>query len=340
MAIIKADAYGHGMKECISALESLEDSPEYYGVAFVDEGIDIRKAGITNSEILSFAAFSKKEVDDYFQYSIYPTISSYYHLDLINRINLPGILKVHINIDTGMGWLGIKWNEAVEFIEAVSEMQELKIEGIYTHFATSDDPDKSFLNEQCSRFKNVVESAKAKGINTGIIHASNSGGIINLSDGFFDMVRPGLTLYGYTPDKSVNEDLDLKKVMQLKSKITTIQRLRKGDTVSYGSTFIAEKDSWAATVPLGYGDGIPRGLSNNFEVICGGKKFRQVGRVAMDRILIETGEIKLNVDDEVILIGKNEFLEITAWDWADKLNTIPYEITCGITKRVPRIFID
>jgi alanine racemase len=337
MAVVKADAYGHGVKECTQALLKLgKRKPDYFGVALLEEAIEVRK--YSNKEpILCFAPFSTNEVYTYLKDNISATIcddSIFKKRDLTSSKKV----KVHINIDTGMGRLGIRFSDAVPFIEKLCKLNFLQIEGIYTHFATSDEKDKTFAQTQLKRFRKIIEELNQKKIDYGIAHAANSGAILDMPDAYFDMVRPGISLYGYYPSLDTSESIKLKPVMSIKSKIDSVRDIFKNDSVSYGRKFIAKAKTQSATVPFGYADGFNRNLTNSVSAIIKGKKYKQIGRVTMDRIAFNVKSDKIRIGNKVTLLGKEKGIEINAWDWCKILDTIPYEITCSINKRVPRIY--
>ena len=239
-----------------------------------------------------------------------------------------------------MGRLGLDSNNSVEEIIKLSKIKNIIIDGIYTHFATSDEKSKLFANKQLERFTKVISELKKSNIHCGIIHAANSGAILDLSNSYFDMVRPGISLYGYYPSLETSQSIKLKPVMSLASKVSTIMEIRKDETIGYGRKFKAEKNMRTGTLPIGYADGLFRGLSNKIKVIIQDSIFNQVGRISMDRISIDLGNSKIKEGSKVLLLGKSKSHQITAWDWSKILNTIPYEITCSISKRVPREYID
>lgn len=343
MAVVKADAYGHGVKEVVSALTSLEHKPEYYAVALVDEGIELRKLGITKP-ILVFDALANNNAEDYLIYNLIPTVFTIKDLELLKgakkKINFKKNIYVHVKVDTGMNRLGINYKDAFNFIEKLSKQNDFLIDGIYTHFATSDVYNNSFAKLQLTRFKKLINTLREKNISTGLIHAANSGAIINMPDSYFDMVRPGISLYGYYPSKQTNESVNLFPVMSIVSKVASIKKINKDETVSYGRKFKASKATNIVSVSFGYADGYSRRMTNKSFAIIKEKIYRQVGVVTMDRIMFDVGNDKINIGDEVILLGKSKKHEITGWDWCNILKTIPYEITCNISKRVPRIYID
>lgn len=343
MAVVKADAYGHGVKEIVNTLKSINDKPEYYAVALADEGIELRKYGI-KEPILVFDTVANNNVEDYLNYNLIPTVFTIKDLDFLKatreKNNYRKNICVHVKVDTGMNRLGVNYKHAFDFIEYLSNQKDFIIDGIYTHFATSDVYNNSFAKLQLKRFKELIEKLRAKNISTGLIHAANSGAIINMPDSYFDMVRPGISLYGYYPSQQTNESIKLYPVMSVISKVASFKRIEKGDTVSYSRKFKASKPTNIVSVSFGYADGYSRKMTNKSFAIINEKIYRQVGVVTMDRIMFDVGNDKINIGDEVILLGKSKKHEISGWDWCNILKTIPYEITCNISKRVPRIYIE
>ncbi len=339
MAVVKADAYGHGMIECVKALETLgERRPAYYAVALLEEAIELKKAHITKQPVICFAPLAKDELDEYVKYKIIPTITDIKQYEVIKKFKLPKSFPVHVNIDTGMGRVGIKYTQAVDFIKRLSGIKNIVIDGVYTHFATSDEKDKTFSKLQLNRFSDILKKLKELNINYGLAHAANSGAILDIPESYFDMVRAGISLYGYYPSMETSESIKLKPVMSIVSKISSVNIIGKGDSVSYGRRFVAREKTKIVSVPIGYADGIRRGLTNWMKGIIKNKFYHQVGTITMDRIMFDVNDDNIKIGDRIILIGKSKNLEITAVDWCKILDTIPYEITCGIGKRVPRIY--
>jgi len=341
MTVVKADAYGHGMLECVKAYEKLgKRAPDYYGVALLEEAIELRKAKLTKKPVLTFSPFRLEEIDDYVKYNIEATICSENMLSKAGRIKTGRPLPVHVNVDTGMGRLGIHHSRAVDFIKKFASKKQFCITGCYTHFATSDEADKSYANLQLKRFQQVVTELKNQGITGFITHAANSGAILDMPESYLDMVRPGISLYGYYPSLETSESISLKPVMSIISSISSVKKISKGESVSYGRKFITNRPTNIASLPVGYADGINRLLTNEMQVIIEDKIFNQVGQVTMDRILINIKNHNIREGTKVILIGKSQSNIITAWTWSKILNTIPYEITCNISKRVPRRYTE
>lgn len=341
MAVVKADAYGHGMKEVVRALNSLNNKkPDYYAVAFIDEAIELRLLGISEP-ILIFEPVFNEDVESVYRFNLIPTVFTKQHVDMLVK-NRPSQhkskLKIHVKVDTGMNRLGVHYSEAAKFIEQLNTLNYIETDGVYTHFATSDEKNKTFANLQLNRFQKVLDELKSKKNNFGSAHTANSGAILDMPQAYFDMVRPGVSLYGSYPSLETTESVSLYPVMSIISHAASVKTINKGESVSYGRKFISKKKTQIISVPIGYADGFSRAFTNNFQAIIKGNYFNQVGTVTMDRIMFDVKDCRVKVGDEVILLGKKGKLKITAWDWSKKLNTIPYEITCGISKRVRRIY--
>lgn len=339
MPVVKANAYGHGVKKIVSALNLLPNKPEYYGVALVDEGIELRKFNVTQP-ILVFESIDTNQINSIEEYDLIPTVFTWQHLKLMKNHMKKENIRIHIKINTGMNRLGINFKEAFEFIKGINEDKFFIIDGIYTHYATSDERDKSFANLQLKRFKDLLTELEVQNIDYGLAHSANSGAILDMPESYFDMVRPGISLYGYYPSNETSESILLKPIMSVVTKVDSVNRIDAGETVSYGRKFKADNVSNIISVSMGYADGYNRNLTNKSKSIIGGKFYNQVGTVTMDRIMFDVKGDNIKIGDEVILLGEAKGLKYTAWDWAKILNTIPYEITCGISQRVPRLYIN
>jgi alanine racemase len=341
MAIVKADAYGHGVIEIVKALNSLPEKPEYFGVAILEEAIELRRNNV-NQPILIFNPVIENDSDLFSKYDLISSVFNDKHLAILKKANqIKGRkIKVHVKVDTGMHRLGIDYREAVDFIKKLSRDKNFIIDGIYTHFANSDEKDKTYAYLQFNRFNEVLAELKAQGINYGLAHAANSGAILDIPESYFDMVRPGILLYGYYPSEETSESIPLEPVMSLISYIESIKQIDKNESISYGRKYFTKRKTNVISVPIGYADGYNRGLSNKSKAIINGKYFPQVGTVTMDRIMFDIVNESCKIGDEVILLGKekNTNLQFSAWDWCNLVNTIPYEVMCGISKRIPRIY--
>ncbi len=337
LAIVKADAYGHGVKGVVEALVGLgNEQPDYYGVAYAEEGEQLRQIGVTKP-VLLFESVSEENIQSIIDNDLIPTVFEYEHLRLIRRHAKTKPMKVQVKVNTGMNRLGIDFTSAVEFISAIdSEKNHFIMDGIYTHFSTADNADKIFTLEQNKRFKSVLDELKNRNIAYGVAHAANSGAVLDLPETYYDMVRPGILMYGYYPSDETSESIALKPVMEVVSEVASCIRIKAEEPISYGRTYYTKKDTNIVTVPIGYADGFSRGLSNKASVIIDGGLYPVVGKVTMDRIMVEVGEKVFPIGQEVVLLGQRGDLKITAWDWANILETIPYEITCTFSKRMPR----
>jgi len=341
IAVVKADAYGHGVKTVVDALNSLgKQKPEYFAVATADEGVELRQLKI-KQPILIFDPVDKYQAYKYFSFNLIPSVSTQTNLNILlkekKKLKSTKKIFVHVKIDTGMNRLGVDYSDAVKFIKKLSQNKNFGIDGIYTHFATSDEVGSKYAKLQIKRFDDVIKELKAKKINYGLAHAANSGAIIDFPEAYYDMVRPGISLYGYYPSLQTSESIKLYPVMSLVSKVSTVKTIKRGESVSYSRKYFAEKETKIISVPIGYADGFSRSLTNKAQAIIKKKIYDQVGTVTMDRIMFDVGNDNIKVNDDVILIGEKDKLKIDAWDWSKKINTIPYEVTCGISKRVPRV---
>ena len=229
---------------------------------------------------------------------------------------------------------------AIETAKQIESEENLELVGIYSHLARSDEPGSDFSQNQLSLYNELLEKLNEIGISPSINHFENSGGVLNLENVEFGMVRVGITLYGHHPTPDLQDDINLIQVMTLKSKVVQIREIEKGTPVSYGGTWVSEESTSIATVPIGYADGIHRALSNNMDVLIGGDRYSVVGRVTMDMIMVDIGDARIDIGDEVVIYGKQAEEMITIAEVAQKLDTISYEITCAVSKRVPRIYVN
>ena len=356
LAVVKADAYGHGVAEVVNALNSLSEKPEYFGVALSEEGIALRELKV-KQPILIFEPPSVNNIDEIIKYNLIPTVFCDEQLHLIEKYLKKNDVKntlqlktkipkkiirrrrIQVEIDTGMGRLGVPFQEAVQFIEKIAVNDRFILDGIYSHFATSDETDKSFAQLQLKRFNAIVIKLQKKKIRPNVIHLANSGAILTMPEAYFDMVRPGISLYGYPPSQEITSSIKLKPVLSLISEVASCRWFEKRESVSYGRKYFLKKRSQIISVPIGYADGVYRNLTNKIFCIIKDKLYPQAGRVTMDRIMFDVGEAKIKIGDKVILLGKSKSHSIDAWNWSKQLDTIPYEITCNISKRVPRMYI-
>ena len=338
LGIVKADAYGHGDYEVSRVL--LNNGVEMLGIAILEEGIQLRDKGI-KAPLLLLGGIFEEQIDTVIQYGLTPTI---YDLKLAEVLSKRAyyfntIMKVHVYVDTGMGSIGVKHDKAVEFVKFAKNLKNLLIEGIYTHCSSSDEKDSAFTNLQIKRFRDVLDALDASKACIPLRHMANSGAILGYPEAYFTMVRPGLSLYGLYPSADVSRDIGIRPVMSFKTRIIHIKDMESGDVVGYDRAYRITKPTRVATLPMGYADGYNRLLSNQGEVIIRSKKASIIGRVCMDQCFVDVTNIKdVSVGDEVVLYGRQAQESIPIESIAKQLNTIPYEVTCSISKRVPRIY--
>jgi len=333
MAAIKADAYGHGAVEVAQTLAA--EGVYMFGVASVEEGVELRRAGIS-SKILILSPTFYSQIDAILEYKLIPTVSELGFFDALNkkaqRLHKP--ILVHIEVDTGMTRTGIPYNQAIADINKISSSRFIKIEGIFSHFPLADS-DGSFTRGQIKKFSNLVKKLKNAHIMPQFLHLANSAGVFKYPNSHFNLIRPGIALYGLNPSPTP----DFSAVMALKSKIVNIRDVPANTPISYGHTFITKRKSKIATVSIGYGDGLPRVLSNCGEVLLRGQRVPIVGTICMDLMMIDITDIsEVKLGDVVTIIGKDGNAEITAEECAQRSRTIVYEITSGIGPRVARVF--
>ncbi|WP_295160348.1 alanine racemase [uncultured Brachyspira sp.] len=335
LGIVKANAYGHGLEEISKALERF--GVYALGVANVDEGVRIREAGIKLPVLVLFQHF-KDECGLVCRYNLNPIISNDECLHYYDRYlkNKGQTLNLYIKIDTGLNRMGVRPEDALDLAKKVLSYNTLKIEGISTHYAAADMNDDNslhFTERQIRIFNDVLNNLTENGIKINNAHSANSAAIISYKDAYFDMVRAGIILYGYSENFY---DLGIKPILSLKSKVVLIRNIKKGESISYGMTWTAEKDTRAAVIPIGYADGLSRRLSNNWEVKINGKYYPLRGRVCMDFIIAEIGSSNINIEDEVLIFGNDE--KLNAETLAIRIGSISHEVLANIGDRVKRVY--
>ena len=346
MAIIKANAYGHGAVACARRLAS--EGAEWFGVALPEEGIELRASGIIQP-ILCLAGYWPGQAALCIQHRLTPVV---YRLEMIESLhkaalNAGVVIDVHVKVDTGMGRLGIRHDQLSEFVSALESFRNVRIDGLMSHLAAADDAAcQPLTRDQIGRFEHAVALFRDHGYRPTHLHLANSAGIFGHREAWGNMVRPGGVLYGLWRDvlPLTTRDAALLPVMSLHSRISLLKWVPPGETIGYGCTFEASRRSLIATVPIGYHDGYMRGLSNRSHVIVRGTYAPVVGRVSMDLTLIDVTNVPgVEIDDEVTLLGldkQNPELKITAEDLARISGTLSYEVTCGVADRVPRVYVN
>ncbi|MBQ4645903.1 MAG: alanine racemase [Candidatus Gastranaerophilales bacterium] len=332
-AVIKADGYGHGSLMCAPILSAC--GVKYFGVASIDEGIELREHKVTQP-ILVLGASPLWAMENAIKYDICVSIFNDEHIEMASQLfeRLNKKLKVHIKLDTGMNRIGINKDFAKDFIQKVINSKALDLKGIFTHFA--DVENEKLFNRQIQEFQEIIEPYKNSNIK---IHCLNSPGMFSYPEFSYDMVRMGIIMWGLTPFSNENPNMpEVLPVMGLKARITNIHTLKEDDGISYGHTYIASKNTKIATIPIGYADGVARNLSGNIVAFLNGKKIKQIGRITMDQIMFDVSNVDCCVGDVITLLGEENKID-TIDTWAKKLNTINYELTCRLKMRLPRIYV-
>jgi len=337
MIIVKANAYGHGLEQVAKQLGPLAD---YIGVAVLEEGIFLRELGVT-APILVLGGIWGDQVPQYLQHDLTLTASSVERLEQIDAVagRMGVMAKVHLKIDTGMERIGVHYYSAQTLQEAALHCTHVEVEGIYSHFANSDAVDLAHAHLQLERFQEVLRFYEKNSLPVPIRHMANSAAILQLKESHLDMVRPGIMLYGVYPAKEVRRTVEVQPALAWKSRVVYFKVVRAGHPVSYGSTWQSDHPVRIVTVPVGYGDGYFRSMSNQAQVIIRGKKYPQVGRICMDQMMVNIEVDSAFNGDEVTLLGKSDNQSITAQELADWAGTIPYEILTNINTRVPRVYV-
>lgn len=341
MAVVKAKAYGHGAVECARRLET--EGADWFGVALPEEGIELRNARVTKP-ILCLAGFWGGQATACIERNL---VSAVYRLDMIEALDRAAcergiVADVHVKIDTGMGRLGVRFDEVPEFAVALKSFPNIRVDGLMTHFAAADEPSCGPLTkDQLQRFENARAAFREHGFQPTYHHLANSAGVFGQPAAWGNMVRPGGVLYGLWRDILAPADRaeDFQPVMSLHSRITLLKWVPQGETVGYGCTFEASRETLVATIPIGYDDGYMRALSNRGHAIIRGVYATVIGRISMDLTLIDVTNVPgVQLDDEVILMGHDAGLSITAEELGKTAGTLSYEVTCGISERVPRLY--
>lgn len=339
MAVVKADGYGHGAYQVAQVV--LDNGADRLAVAILNEALDLREKGI-DVPILILGYTPEEQADLIVKKDITQTVFNFSLAKELSRaaVEQKKKAKIHIKIDTGMGRVGLLPEEAVAVIKEILELPNLEVEGMFTHFAVADEKDKSYTNEQFAKFMQVVKELEQVGIRLPLYHVANSAAIIDLPQMHFNMVRPGIILYGlYPSDEVLKENISLKPALTLKAKIAHLKTVPAGTSVSYGRKYITSKERVIATLPLGYADGYTRLLFGKGDALVHGQRAPIVGRVCMDQCMIDVTHIPdVKLGDEAVLIGSQGEDCISMEEMGRKIGTINYEVACMIGKRVPRIY--
>jgi len=341
MAVVKADGYGHGATAVASA--ALNHGATWLGVAFVEEGVKLRQEGFKAPILVLNPPFSN-QVGLFFEYNLIPTIFTLEAATIFSEqaVKTNITIDFHLKVDTGMGRVGVyPHTKAEDFLAKIRELPGLNCGGIYTHFATADEKDKSYARKQLARFLELVERLKLNGVCPPVVHSANSAAALEMPEAWLNMVRLGISMYGHYPSEEVDKKtLDLKPLMTLKSRVSYVKQVPAGACISYGCTFVTGRETTVATIPLGYGDGYSRLLSNKAHLLIRGKRHPIIGRVCMDQFMVDVSATpQVKAGDEVVLFGAQLDESIPAEEIAGILGTINYEVLCAVGKRVPRVYL-
>jgi alanine racemase len=342
MAVVKADGYGHGAYQV--ADRALREGAEWLGVALLDEALELRKKGIA-APILVLSSFPERGISLAIQYDITITV---YQLEMLLKIEREAAkqqkkVRIHIKVDTGMGRIGMRTTDELRaFIAAAQKCRWIEIEGMFTHFATADEEDTAYTQQQLAKYQAFVDDIASQGIHIPLLHTNNSAAAMFYPKQSRHIIRLGISLYGQYPSgyaKTTN--LLLTPAFQWKARLSHVKQVPVGTKVSYGATYETKKDAVIATIPVGYADGYNRHLSNKGYVLIKGQRAPIVGRVCMDQFMVDVTHIPdVSVGEEAVLIGRQGNEEISVDEMADWLSTINYEVTCMVSKRVPRVYYE
>lgn len=344
--VVKANAYGHGIEDVSRALVDL--GTDYLGVANYDEAMRLRKLN-PDIPILVFGTLihSKIEPEKYvsvlLKYDLIATVASLDTARFLDHYSsmLRKKFRVHIKVDTGMKRIGFDVKRAYQNILQVLSLKNVLVEGIYTHFATSEAKNKSFAYNQLNKFFDLLEKLRKDGIEFPLVHAANSGAILDIEESYFDMVRPGMILYGYYPSNDVKNKIELKPIMNFKSRVMYIKKVEARTSISYGRTYYTKRPTFIGSIPVGYGDGYWRILSNRSKVLINGKFYPVVGTITMDWLMIDLGQKpSVRVGDDVLLMGQENGINLGADKLSRIAGTIPYETVCAVADRVNIIYFN
>lgn len=342
MAVVKADGYGHGAVPVSQA--AIEAGAAWLGVALVEEGVELRRAGI-DAPIMVLSEPPPESAPAVVEHGLTPVVYTSTGIEALAKAVVgsarPGALGVHLKIDTGMHRVGCTASESGPLVESIGSREELRLEGVMTHLAVADEPDNPYTDEQLDRFASILDALPGAGGAPEVVHAANSAGLLAHGDrARFDLVRTGIAVYGVAPAPELADRMPLRPALVLKARVAHVKSLDAGERLSYGLRYRMDRPGTVATVPVGYADGVPRNLAHvGGEVLLGGRRCRIAGTVTMDQLMVDAGDLTIEVGDEVVLLGRQGDEQIRAEEWADRLGTIAYEIVCGIGPRVPRVYV-
>jgi len=339
MAVIKGNAYGHGI--VMAAKTALENGATRFAAARVDEGVVLRQAGI-DAPVLVLGYVPAEEMETVVKWRITPPIMHWHTAKAVSEISSSQgvVTPVHVKVDTGMGRFGLLPDEVVDFVKRLITLPSIRLEGLYTQFAVADEADKTYTYKQFEIYKGVLKDLEEAGIHIPIRHVCNSAATLNFPEMHLDMVRCGTAIYGNYPSPVTDHSIPLRPAMSLKSRVGRIRTLPAGSSISYGRAYTTTRPTTVALVPIGFGDGFSRQLSNKGSVLIRGKRAPIVGRVCMDQCIVDVSGIpEVQQDDEVVLFGRQDGAEITAEEIASLMDSINYVVLAAVSARVPRVYL-
>lgn len=334
--VVKADAYGHGAVQVAKRL--VKEGAVMFAVAQFKEAMELRESGISQP-ILIFGRLFPDEIPVAAQQDFVMSVFGTADIKWIEKARINKPVRVHVNVETGMGRVGLLIDQEPAFFNELAACNTISWEGIYSHFATSDEKDKAYAFSQLARFKDIIKTARQKSIHPLLVHMANSGAILDMPESYFDACRAGIMLYGHYPSSETSESIRLKQVMALKTYVAHVRRLPKGHNVSYARRWTTKRETGLAVLPVGYADGLRRGLTNTGQVLIRNKRYPMVGTVTMDQIMVDVGDDRIEPGDPVLIWGDSNQGTLQVLDVAESIGTIPYELTCGLTTRVGRVYV-
>ena len=342
MAVVKADGYGHGA--VAAARAAVDAGAAWLGVALVEEGVELRQAGI-DAPVMLLSEPPAESAAAVVQHRLTPVVYTAPGIEALAKAVAAAdggaSLAVHLKVDTGMHRVGCAPDDARALADSIAARDELRLEGVMTHLAVADEPADPYTGEQLDRFDAVLADLRAAGVRPDLVHAANSAGLLVHGDrARYDLVRAGIAVYGVPPAPGLAGRMPLRPALALKARVAHVKELDAGARLSYGLRYTMPRAGSVATVPVGYADGVPRNLAHaGGEVLLGGARRPIAGTVTMDQLMVDAGDAAVAVGDEVVLLGQQGEHEVTADEWAERLGTIAYEIVCGIGRRVPRTYL-
>lgn len=336
IAVVKADAYGHGALAVATRLAT--EGAEMFAVARLDEALELRDSGFLHP-ILIFGRLFPEEISVAAGAGFRISVFNKEDIDWIESTCSDRYVPVHVKIDTGMGRVGMLWDRTDKLFEALRMARRCRLEGVYSHFSTSDEKEKAYAALQMTRFKGVLRSLEKRKLHPAMAHMANSGAVLDLPDSRFDAVRPGIILYGHYPSRETSRSIELRQVMTLQTRVTHIRKLPGGFPISYGRRHTTERETRIAVLPIGYADGIRRDFTNRGRVLIGDRSYPMVGTITMDQLMVDVGGATVSIGDKAVLWGDSGKGSLQALEAADIIGTIPYELICGVGRRVKRVYV-